>query len=153
MRVKLEDWAYMPERAHETDAGADLKTPFAVTVRAKDSVIIDTGVHIELPPNTVGMLKSKEQIEEFKSDLDTMIGNSSQLKAEKLYEKGWRKQSVGEWVYKFSIDGDKFYECSVCGRQEVVNCLCKVGNLAEDIPYCHCGARMSGGKNEQREAD
>ena len=59
MKVKLEKWAYMPERAHETDAGADLKTPHDVIVMAHSSAVIDTGVHIELPPNTVGMLKSK----------------------------------------------------------------------------------------------
>lgn len=59
MRIKLDNGAYMPERAHETDAGADLRAPHDVTVMAKGSVVIDTGVHIELPPNTVGMLKSK----------------------------------------------------------------------------------------------
>ena len=59
MKVKLDKGAYMPERAHETDAGADLRTPYDVIVPAKGSVVIDTGVHIELPPNTVGMLKSK----------------------------------------------------------------------------------------------
>ena len=59
MKVKLERWAYMPERAHSTDAGADLRTPHNVTVMPKGSVVIDTGVHIELPLNTVGMLKSK----------------------------------------------------------------------------------------------
>lgn len=59
MKVKLDKGAYMPERAHTTDAGADLRTPHDVTVMPNDSVVIDTGVHIELPPNTVGMLKSK----------------------------------------------------------------------------------------------
>ena len=59
MKIKLEKWAFMPERAHATDAGADLRSPVAVTVWAHSSVVIDTGVHIELPPKTVGMLKSK----------------------------------------------------------------------------------------------
>ncbi len=59
MRVKLESWAYMPERAHPTDAGADLRTPHALIVMPNNSVVVDTGVHVELPPNTVGMLKSK----------------------------------------------------------------------------------------------
>lgn len=59
MKVKLESWAYMPERAHSTDAGADLRSPYSVIVWARSSVVIETGVHIELPPNTVGMLKSK----------------------------------------------------------------------------------------------
>lgn len=59
MNIQLDEGAYMPLRAHETDAGLDIKTPKDVTVPAKGSVIVDTGVHIELPPNTVGMLKSK----------------------------------------------------------------------------------------------
>lgn len=59
MKIKLEKWAYMPERAHETDAGADLRIPHDVVIMPNSSAVIDTGVHIELPPNTVGMLKSK----------------------------------------------------------------------------------------------
>ena len=59
MKVKLEKWAYMPERAHETDAGADLRTPHDVIVMPHGSAVIDTGVAIELPPNSVGMVKSK----------------------------------------------------------------------------------------------
>ena len=59
MKVKLDNGAYMPERAHLTDAGADLRTPHDAIIEPKGSVVIDTGVHIELPPNTVGMLKSK----------------------------------------------------------------------------------------------
>ena len=49
----------MPIRAHETDAGLDLRSPEAVVIEPKGSVCIDTGVHIELPKGTVGMLKSK----------------------------------------------------------------------------------------------
>lgn len=60
--VQLDPGALMPIRAHETDAGADLccKTDMEeVTIEPGDSVLIDTGVHVQLPPNTVGMLKSK----------------------------------------------------------------------------------------------
>jgi dUTP pyrophosphatase len=59
MKVKLDKGAHMPERAHSTDAGADLRSPHDALVMPNDSVVVDTGVHIELPPNTVGMLKSK----------------------------------------------------------------------------------------------
>jgi dUTP pyrophosphatase len=59
MNIKLEKWAYMPERAYPTDAGADLRTPHDVIVMPHSSAVVDTGVHIELPINTVGMLKSK----------------------------------------------------------------------------------------------
>ena len=59
LRVRLDPGAYLPQRAHETDAGLDLRTPVDAYVRAGGSTVIDTGVHIQLPPGTVGMLKSK----------------------------------------------------------------------------------------------
>ena len=59
LRVRLDPGAYLPQRAHETDAGLDLRTPVEAYVRAGGSTVIDTGVHIQLPPGTVGMLKSK----------------------------------------------------------------------------------------------
>ena len=59
MRVKLDEGAFPPVREHETDAGIDLKTPISFRTLPHESKIIDTGVHIELPHGTVGMLKSK----------------------------------------------------------------------------------------------
>lgn len=59
MRIALDDGAYMPVRGHSTDAGMDLLTPVAFVIEPHSSAVIDTGVHIELPLNTVGMLKSK----------------------------------------------------------------------------------------------
>lgn len=59
LRVRLDEGAYLPQRAHATDAGLDLRTPVDVYVRAGGSTVIDTGVHIQLPPGTVGMIKSK----------------------------------------------------------------------------------------------
>ena len=59
MKVKLDKGAFVPTRAHETDAGLDLHSPYGVMVKAYGSATIDTGVHVELPLNTVGMLKSK----------------------------------------------------------------------------------------------
>ena len=59
LMVRLDEGAYLPQRAHDTDAGLDLRTPVDAYVRAGGSTVIDTGVHIQLPPGTVGMLKSK----------------------------------------------------------------------------------------------
>lgn len=59
MEITLEDGAYMPSRAHRTDAGLDLRTPAAVTVPAYGSAVIDTGVHVELPHGCAGLLVSK----------------------------------------------------------------------------------------------
>jgi dUTP pyrophosphatase len=59
MKIKLDNGAYMPTRAHETDAGLDLYAMETQVVPARGSAVFDTGVHIELPNGTVGMLKSK----------------------------------------------------------------------------------------------
>ena len=59
MRIKLDEGAYAPTRAHTTDAGLDLYSREELIIPAGGSVTFDTGVHIELPQGTVGMLKSK----------------------------------------------------------------------------------------------
>lgn len=59
MKIVLDQGAYMPDRSHATDAGLDIKTPKPLLILPRNSVTVDTGVHVELPPNTVGMLKSK----------------------------------------------------------------------------------------------
>ena len=59
MRVQLDPGAYMPERSYQTDAGADLKTPYGFTIWHGETKVVDTGVHIEIPAGYVGMVKSK----------------------------------------------------------------------------------------------
>ena len=57
--VQLDEGAFMPERAHRLDAGLDLRSPIGTLIPGFGSATIDTGVHIQLPSGTVGMLKSK----------------------------------------------------------------------------------------------
>ena len=59
MKIKLDEGAIMPTRAHEADAGLDVYSRESVILMSGDSCIFDTGVHIELPKNSVGFLKSK----------------------------------------------------------------------------------------------
>lgn len=59
MKILLDEFGIMPTRAHRTDAGLDIYTPIDFTVEQDDSFVINTGVHVELPPGTVGFLKSK----------------------------------------------------------------------------------------------
>ena len=59
LNIVLDDGAKMPNRAHKTDAGLDLYSRETKIIPAKGSAIFDTGVHIQLPPNTTGFLKSK----------------------------------------------------------------------------------------------
>ena len=91
-RVILDDGAKMPTKAHETDAGFDLYTPERKVVRVKDSVVIDTGVHIEIPKGYVGFLKSK-------SGLNVKQG----ISGEGVIDAGY----TGSIVAKLYNDGDK----------------------------------------------
>lgn len=59
MNVMLDEGAFMPEFAHKTDAGADLRSPVDAVVPARESVVIDTGVHVEIPRGYTIFLKSK----------------------------------------------------------------------------------------------
>ena len=59
MKIMLDDGAFVPTRAHDTDAGLDLYARVDTVVLAKESATFDTGVHIELPPDSVGFIKSK----------------------------------------------------------------------------------------------
>lgn len=59
MEIKLDNYAFMPHRAHPTDAGLDLRSPENIYLKARQSVTIRTGVHIKLPPNTYGRIASK----------------------------------------------------------------------------------------------
>ena len=59
MRIKVDEGGFVPLRAHETDAGLDLRTPVDVTVPAHGSVVVDTLTHVELPHGCAGLLVSK----------------------------------------------------------------------------------------------
>ena len=59
MKIKVEKDAFIPIRAHDTDAGLDLRAKRSMRVPAKGSAIIGTGVHIELPNGCCGLLVSK----------------------------------------------------------------------------------------------
>ena len=59
MKIVIDESAFLPERAHETDAGLDIRSPRKAVVFGHDSIVIDSGIHIEIPKGYVGMLKSK----------------------------------------------------------------------------------------------
>lgn len=59
MRIALDPGASVPVRAFPNDAGLDLFARETQIVPARESAYFDTGVHIELPPNTAGLLLPK----------------------------------------------------------------------------------------------
>lgn len=59
MKVKLDNGAYVPTRAFKTDAGLDLYAMHGGCVRAKQAATFHTGVYVELPTNTAGVMMPK----------------------------------------------------------------------------------------------
>ena len=59
INVVLDDGAYMPTKAHDSDAGWDLRTPVDVVVPGGSSATIDTGVHVAVPDGYCGLVVSK----------------------------------------------------------------------------------------------
>ena len=59
MRIMLEPGAFMPRREHETDAGIDIFAMKDQIVRAKQSAVFHTGVHIEAPHEIMGDVRPK----------------------------------------------------------------------------------------------
>ena len=59
MKIGLDAHAFLPTRAHSTDAGLDLYAQHGQTIPAHGSAVFDTGVHIKLPHGTYGKIESK----------------------------------------------------------------------------------------------
>lgn len=59
MKIKLDAGAYEPIREHDTDAGLDIRARDIQIVPAQGYAIFHTGVHIQLPHGTAGIIVSK----------------------------------------------------------------------------------------------
>lgn len=96
MRVILDPGAYEPIRAHDTDAGLDLRAMEDCIVASDESVIIRTGVHVELPKGCCGLLVSKSGLNT-KHDITSTGLIDEKYQGEimvKLYNHGWKDYQV-----------------------------------------------------------
>lgn len=59
MKIKLDEWGFMPERAHDTDAGLDLKAARSAEIPPGEACVFSTGVHVELPHGCAGLIVAK----------------------------------------------------------------------------------------------
>ena len=59
MKIKLDPGAYMPERAHDTDAGLDLRSRESDWIYPNEHRMFDTGVHVQIPSGHFGLVASK----------------------------------------------------------------------------------------------
>jgi dUTP pyrophosphatase len=59
LKIKLDSYAKEPVRAHEDDAGLDLRSTETRWVHPGRHEAFDTGVHVAIPSGYVGMIASK----------------------------------------------------------------------------------------------
>lgn len=59
VKVVLDQFAKMPERAHDSDAGYDLFARENRTVPSGGSIVFDTGCHMSIPSGYAGLIVAK----------------------------------------------------------------------------------------------
>ena len=59
LKIKIDPGSLMPVRAHEHDAGLDLRSPVDAWLHPGEHEVIDLGIHVEIPAGYVGMITSK----------------------------------------------------------------------------------------------
>ena len=115
MNIYVEKGAYVPERAHKTDAGLDIKSKETRFVLSHSSAIFHTGLHVQLPHGTAGLLVSK-------SGLNVNHGITSTG----LIDEGY----TGEILVKLYNNSDKHYKVHAGDK---ISQLVVIPVLYEDI--------------------
>lgn len=59
VKIKVEDEKLWPTRAHNTDAGADLRSTEDHWIRPNTMILVDTGVSVKIPQGFVGLVFSR----------------------------------------------------------------------------------------------
>jgi len=95
MKVKLDAWAYKPTRGHGTDAGLDLRADMDMLILPHGHGIFHTGVHVQLPKGTCGLLVSKSG-----------LNVKSNITSTGLIDEGY----TGEICVKLYNQGETSYE-------------------------------------------
>ena len=102
-------------------------------------------------------MSREKQINELANDLnqhcadlaETYCGDTHCVAclANALYNAGYRKQSVGEWIAKDNINGRcSIATCSNCGTEKAFSIPISIETVTNLYPYCQkCGASMKGG--------
>ncbi len=126
--VKLDEGAKMPTKAHDTDAGFDLYTPYEFTVKAGDSATVKTGVHMVIPRGWCGLVVSKSGLNT-KNDIKTTGLVDSHYTGEIVI----KVQNHGKDDYHFN-KGDKVSQIVILPVPDMV-----ILDEVEDLPFTERG--------------
>ena len=84
-------------------------------------------------------MNEDKEINELATEIYILFRSSpmSRALARHLYDKGWRKQSEGEWIERVNWAGSIEYKCTACKETTF---------HAQYYAFCpNCGAKMKGG--------
>ena len=112
MRIKLDYGAIVPLRAHPTDAGLDLYAPTTIEktfVPCGESVMIDTGVHVELPKGYVGFVMTRSGM------------NGKDLHCEGVIDENYRG-GIGVRIYNGGLEYYSVYPGDKIAQLVIVPC-------------------------------
>ena len=115
MKVFLDKGAFMPTRAHSTDAGLDIRAKETKAIQPFNSALFKTGVHIQLPKGTAGVLISKSG-----------LNVNHDITSTGLIDEGY----TGEIVVKLHNHGNKPY---IVERGDKISQLVVVPVLYEPV--------------------
>ena len=118
MNIYVEKGAYVPYRAHKTDAGLDIRSRDNKLVKAHGGALFHTGLHVQLPHGTAGLLVSK-------SGLNVNHGITSTG----LIDEGY----TGEIMVKLYNHSDENY---LVHAGDKISQLVVIPVLYEDINLC-----------------
>lgn len=77
MKVFLDNGAFMPERGHPMDAGLDFRAPYSFSIYSGERRVIDTGVHVKLPMDTIGLIAGKSKLMRHKGVISQGVVDNS----------------------------------------------------------------------------
>lgn len=69
-----DDVELVPRRAHDTDAGADLRAAYSYTIRPHTAELVDTGIRIAIPTGYFGMVVSRSGHGKHRISLANRVG-------------------------------------------------------------------------------
>lgn len=74
INVKVESPEFLPRRAHESDAGADLVCKEHIWLQRGERVLVKTGVSVEIPVGHVGLIFPRSSLSKFNVIMTNSVG-------------------------------------------------------------------------------
>ena len=122
INIVLDDGAFMPQRAHDDDAGMDLMCREEVMIQPGCSAVIDTGVHMEIPRGYYGKIESKSGLN----------FNRSIVACGGVIDTGYTG-SIRVKLYNLGTGWDRFMEGDKVAQIIIQPCVLCCGNLVDEF--------------------